>query len=424
MSATAQPIVVTPPAARTTSRRMRALRVAPVRLPSLDAFRGLTVAAMLLVNNPGSRTDVYAPLRHAAWNGWTPTDLVFPFFLFIVGVTTHLSLSARTARGDDASAVRRQVLRRGATIFALGLLLNWIPFYQSGAIAGHAHPSFGDRLLERLLDLRAMGVLQRIGLAYVAAAALTWRASARRVAATVIVLLVGYWMAMTLLPVPGELGTGAALLGAPGHTMAAWADRVTLDWTRWGLGNHLRDGGAFDPEGVLSTLPAIATTMLGVLAGRWLGTHAPVAGRLRALSAAGLAALAIGAAWGLAFPINKNLWTSSYVLFTAGAAALVLCAVAWLMDVRGWRTWARPLVVYGSNPMVAFIGSEVLATVLHSTIKVKVDGHRIAATEWIYRAFATGLPPRAASLAYALAFVLVWYAVLLELHRRKIYFKV
>jgi predicted acyltransferase len=398
------------------------------RLRSLDVFRGLTVAGMLLVNNPGSAAAVYGPLRHSAWHGWTPADLIFPFFLFIVGITTHLSLSAREARGDGDSAIRRQIVRRAGLIFLVGLVLNWFPFYQSGAIAGHPSPDFLDRMAARLEHLRLLGVLQRIGLAYLAAALLAWKAPARRVAATAAALLVGYWAAMTLLPVPGQGAVGAALLDDRSRTLAAWVDRTTLDWTRWSLGNHIWDAGVtYDPEGLLSTIPAAATVLLGILAGRWIAAPRPLADRLRGLLAAAFAGITLGAVWGWWFPINKSLWTSSYVLLTAGMACAAIAAVVWLVDVRRWAAgrWSEPFAVYGTNPMVAFVGSAVMAKLVHSTFKLKLDGHRMGAEEALHHALVgAGMGARAASLAYALLFVGAWFAVLLALYRRRIVLRV
>jgi predicted acyltransferase len=176
------------------------------RLLSLDVFRGLTVAGMLLVNDPGTWSAIYPPLEHATWNGWTPTDLVFPFFLFIVGVTTHLSLSPRRARGDDEGEIRRQILRRGALIFLVGFLVNGFPFFTWGDVAGVADPTFLQRFVDRFYHWRVMGVLQRIGLAYMFAALITQRASVKRIVWACGALLLGYWVVMTTLPVPA---TGA-----------------------------------------------------------------------------------------------------------------------------------------------------------------------------------------------------------------------
>src|SRR5687768_15823044 len=236
------------------------------RLVALDVFRGLTIAGMLLVNNPGTWGAIYPPLRHAEWHGWTPTDLIFPFFLFIVGITTHLSLAARRARGADDGALVRQVLRRGALIFLFGLFLSWFPGFTWGAVDGLDNPTFLDRVIDRLYDVRILGVLQRIALAYVAGALLTLRTGLRAQIVTIALLLVGYWALLMLVPVPDTGATGLAAIAEPAATLPAYVDRLLLDWGRWG--NHLWIGGVtWDPEGVLSTIPAIATVMLGVLAG-------------------------------------------------------------------------------------------------------------------------------------------------------------
>ncbi|MFP5355975.1 MAG: acyltransferase family protein, partial [Gemmatimonadota bacterium] len=212
------------------------------RLLSLDVFRGLTVAGMLLVNNPGSWGAIYPPLAHARWHGWTPTDLIFPFFLFIVGITTHLSLEARRARGDDERALVRQIVKRGLLIILFGLLLAAFPYTP----------------LTRITEMRFPGVLQRIGLAYLCGGLLTLRTSLKQQVVILVVLLYGYWFAMTLVPVPGR-GIGALLLDDPSASLAAWIDRAVF-------GSHVwRSAKTWDPEGLLSTIPAIGTVMLGVL---------------------------------------------------------------------------------------------------------------------------------------------------------------
>jgi predicted acyltransferase len=198
------------------------------RLLALDVFRGMTVAGMLLVNNPGSWGAIYPPLAHATWHGWTPTDLIFPFFLFIVGITTHLSLSARRARGDDTAVLVRQVIRRGALIFACGLFLTWFPGWTYTPSAELADATFGDKVLHRLAHLRIMGVLQRIGLAYTLAGLVTLRFAWRGQAAVAAALLLGYWALMTLVPVPGTGQLGAALLDEPSQVLSAWFDRLVL----------------------------------------------------------------------------------------------------------------------------------------------------------------------------------------------------
>ena len=394
------------------------------RLRSLDVFRGMTVAAMLLVNDPGSWGNIYPPYEHAPWHGWTPTDLIFPFFLFIVGITTHLSLSARRARGDDDGAIVHQVLRRAGLIFLFGLLLNLFPFYTWGKVAGVADPSLLDRVMDRLLHVRIPGVLQRIALAYAAGALLTLRTTLKQQVVILATLLFGYWFAMTLLPVPGSGTMGALTLDHAPATLAAWLDRALLDWGRFG--NHTwNQTETWDPEGPLSTIPAIGTAMLGVFAGRWIASGRPLYERLTGLFGAGAIALMLGAMWGWSFPINKNLWTSSYVLFTAGMAATTLATCMWIIDALEVRGWTRPFVAFGINPIVAFVGSGLMARLIYSVISVPFHGERVSLETAIYKVgFASWLAPKEASLLFALTFVLVWFVILSLLHRKGIVLKV
>ena len=394
------------------------------RLLSLDVFRGMTIAGMLLVNNPGSWGAIYPPLAHAPWHGWTPTDLIFPFFLFIVGITTHLSLQARRARGDDNPALVRQILRRGALIFLAGLLLNGFPFFSWGSIEGVTNPSFLDRVVDRLYHWRIMGVLQRIGLAYTFAAVLTLRTTLKQQIVILATLLFGYWFAITLLPVPPDGFRGIDVLATPSATLPAYVDRLILDWGAYG--NHLWVGGrTWDPEGILSTIPAIGTAVLGVMCGRWIGTPRPLPERLAGMFAVGSVAMVAGLMWHWSFPINKNLWTSSYVLFTGGMAAVTLATCMWIVDEQRITGWTKPLVVYGMNPIVAFVGSGIMARLVYSILKVESDGQPIALQAWIYRTFyASWLDPRNASLLFAVTFVLVWLGILWVLYQRRIFVKV
>jgi predicted acyltransferase len=394
----------------------------PERLLSLDVFRGLTVALMLLVNDPGTWSDIYWPLRHAKWHGWTPTDLVFPFFLFMVGITTHLSLTQRRARGDGDGALARQILRRGLILFGLGLFIAWFPGYVA---AGHVpHGTLGDRAVERLLSWRVPGVLQRIALCYAAAGLLSLRVGPKGQGALIVLLLLGYWAVMTLVPVPGTGATGLAALAHPGATVAAAADRALFDWGAWG--NHLWAAAkTWDPEGALSTLPAIATALLGVQAGRWLARPLPLPARIRGLIVAGVVGVLLGEVWDLAFPINKNLWTSSFVALTAGMACLCLGALLWVVEVRGWRRWTRPALVFGVNPILAYVGSELMAIVIGDLITLPWDHRMASLQDVIYEAaFYPLLPEKAASLAFALLFVALWWAILEVLYRRRIFLKV
>jgi predicted acyltransferase len=396
------------------------------RLQSLDVFRGMTIAGMLLVNNPGTWSAIYPPLEHATWNGWTPTDMIFPFFLFIAGVTTHLSLTARRARGDDEAAIRRQIIRRGLLIFLLGFLVNGFPYFTWGDVAGIAHPSFIERVVDRLYHWRIMGVLQRIGLAYMIGGLLSQGKSVKRQVVTIVALLYGYWFAMTLLPVPGSGAMGQLVLGDAPRTMAAWWDRLLLDWTRFGLGNHnWVSSVTWDPEGIFSTIPAVATAMLGNLAGQWLSVRRPLTERLNGMFAVGALGMMAGLMWNWSFPINKSLWTSSYVVFAAGMATVGIATIMWIVDVHRVRGWTKPFVVYGMNPMVAFVGSGVMARCIYSIFMVNYDGKKISLEAAIYRSlFASWLEPVNASLAFAIMFVSFWFVILYVLYRKKIFFKV
>jgi len=395
------------------------------RLVSLDVFRGITVAGMLLVNNPGTWAAIYPPLEHAEWNGWTPTDLIFPFFLFIVGITTHLSLNARRARGDSDSTLIKGIVRRGAIIYLLGFLMAAFPFYQYGTLAG-ANASLLDKIIYRAEHVRIMGVLARIGIVYICAALLTLRTSLKQQVVILAALLYGYWFAMTLIPLNGTLngvpGTylGYHLLNTPSETLAAHLDRAIL-----GL-NHIWSGSlTFDPEGPFSTIPAIGTAMLGVIAGRWISQPKPLIERMAGLFAAGCLAMVVGLMWNWSFPINKNLWTSSYVLFTAGMACVSIATIMWIVEEQNVRWWIKPFVIYGVNPIVAFVGSGVLARIIYTLWKVQYNGTPTVVETVIYSSvFAPLMEPKNASLAMAFVTVVFWFAILAVLYRRKIFLKV
>ncbi len=391
------------------------------RLLSLDVFRGLTIAGMLLVNDPGTWSAIFPPLEHAEWNGWTPTDLIFPFFLFIVGITTHLSLSARRARGDDDSAIVKQILRRGSIIYLLGFAMAMFPFYQWGDIASLPNASAWDRIVYRIEHVRILGVLARIGIVYILAGLLTLKTTLKQQILIIAGLLFGYWFAMTLIPVPGENAIGAVLLHTKDRNLAAFLDRAILGT------NHIWTGSVtYDPEGPMSTIPAIATAMLGVIAGRWIALRdKSLLERIAGLFAAGAIGMVIGLMWNWSFPINKNLWTSSYVIFTAGMACVALATIMWIVDYCNVKWWTKPFVVFGVNPIVAFVGSGVLARLIYTLWHVNYNGASVSIQNAAYQAlFASWLPPRVASLGFALMFVLLWYGILLVLYRRKIILKV
>ncbi|MGI8546091.1 MAG: acyltransferase family protein [Gemmatimonadaceae bacterium] len=379
-------------------------RAAPTRLLSLDVFRGLTIAGMLLVNNPGDWDAIYAPLEHAEWNGWTPTDVIFPFFLFIVGVTTHLSLTARRSRGATDREIMLNVIRRGAIIVLLGWLMAGFPYYP----------------LTRITEIRLPGVLPRIGVAYILGALVTMRATLKQQIIILAVILYGYWILQTLVPVPGQHEIGALLLNRPDATLSAWLDRTLL-------GGHLWiNSKTWDPEGLLSTIPSVGTVILGVITGRWLTrSDLPIAERLNGMFVAGAIGMVVGLMWNWSFAINKSLWTSSYVMFTGGMGCVALAACVWIVDVHNIRWWTKPFVIFGTNPILAFVGSGVLARIIYSLIKVPYNGETVSLEAAIYRGvFASWLAPKDASVAFALLIVLFWLAILTVLYRREIFLKV
>lgn len=391
------------------------------RLLALDVFRGMTVAGMLLVNNPGSWSAIYPPLEHAPWNGWTPTDLIFPFFLFIVGITTSISLQGRRARGDDEGAILRQILKRGFLIYLFGLLLSWFPFFTYTPITELPDATFLDRVVYRVEHLRILGVLQRIGIAYLIGALLTLRTSLKQQLIILATLLFGYWALMTLVPVPDTGVPGYLVLDKPDQLLSAWLDRTIL-----GV-NHLWSGSkTWDPEGLLSTLPAVGTMILGTFAGKWIARRdVELNSRLSGLFAVGAITMMLGLVWNWWFPINKSIWTSSYVLFCGGMAAVVLATCLWVIDVRGIRGWTKPFVTYGLNPMLAFLGSGMMARMMGSMINIDVDGKPTPLQSVVYNnAFASWLSPINASLAYAICFVLFWYVLLLIAEKRGFVLKV
>jgi predicted acyltransferase len=367
------------------------------RLVALDVFRGLTIAGMILVNNPGTWRALYWPLAHADWHGWTPTDLVFPFFLFAVGISIALALGPRLERDEPRGRLLLRIVRRSVILFALGLFLAGFPTFEFSTI-------------------RIPGVLQRIAVCYLAAAMLFIATrSPLRGAVTAVSLLVGYWALLMLVPVPGF---GAGDLGKEGN-LAAYIDRTVL-------GPHLwRAAKVYDPEGILSTLPAIATTLSGVLTGQWLrGPRLPATTAV-GLAGAGVVAVALGLLWDRWFPINKALWTSSYVVFTGGAALLLLAGCLWLVEIRRWRRWATPFVALGTNAITAFVLSTFAARLLILVTVTDESGASISLHQWLYvHAFAPWAAPRNASLLFALAYLVIWVALMGLLYRRNIFIRV
>jgi predicted acyltransferase len=368
------------------------------RLASVDVFRGLTMAAMVIVNTPGSWSHVYAPLLHAPWHGWTPTDLIFPFFVFIVGVS--IVLSGRS-RGSVSG-----ILRRAALLYGLGLFLA-------------LYPSFN------FATVRLVGVLPRLALCYLAAALIYRQVSERddrrqmlvslSVAA---VLLIGYWALLRFVPAPG----GVAGDLSPAGNLGAWIDRTVI-----GEAHLWRQSKTWDPEGLLSTLPAIATALTGVAAGLVMRQATVRPAQLKWLVGAGILAMAAGLIWDRSFPINKNLWTSSYVLLTSGMAAVALVLCHWIVDRRDATNWQvfRTFVVLGRNALALFVISGLLVKTL-GWIKISTGGDsRVSLYTWIYQhAFAPWAQPKNSSLFFALAALLLLYVLLEWMYRRRWFLRV
>jgi predicted acyltransferase len=376
----------------------------PARLLSIDLLRGLTLAFMILVNDNGSEAGAYWPLKHAAWNGFTPTDLVFPTFLFLVGISTVLSTASRIARNESKSAMFLHVLRRSVILFFLGFVVNNFPFF---------HPA----------TLRFYGVLPRIAICYLIVATFYiyfpgWRSKA----VALVAALAGYWILMRFVPVPG--------LGVPTHdiplldrdaNLTAWLDRQIFSPL------HLYERTR-DPEGLLSTIPALGTILMGLLTGLWLRTAHSLKTKATYLLPAGILSVVSGLLWNISFPINKKLWTSSYVLLAAGLSILMLTFFLWIADVRKQsnQEQGRPfrstaLLVFGTNAIFSYVLSEVLATIFNL---VHVGG--ISLQQTLFQLCNRAIPNVAfASLTYSLGYVaLCWVLVYVFLYRKQIFLKI
>ncbi len=374
------------------------------RVLSLDAFRGFAIAAMLLVNNPGDWGQVYAPLLHAPWHGWTFTDWVFPFFVFISGMAMTISLARRAQAGTDKSALLLATWRRAALIIGIGLLLNLIPSFNFDTV-------------------RIPGVLQRLGLCTLLAAPIVLWCGARGVALWAAVLMAAYAAVQLCVPVPDADGVVHTGVLAPGKDVGAWLDRQLMDGHLW------RQARTWDPEGLLSTLPAVASQLLGALAGYVLASSRQPAEKAMTWMLAGLAALWLGQvldAW--LMPINKSLWTPSFVFAMAGWALIVFASLYWLLDAQpqplSRQRWARrlqPLVVFGMNALFLFALSGLLAKLLYT---LKLDDGRSLGRHLYQPLLDLDIGAKNASLLHALGFVAVMYAVAWLMHRQRWFVKV
>ncbi len=379
----------------------------PGRMLSLDVLRGLDIGFMILVNNNGDGSRAYWALKHADWNGFTPTDLVFPTFLFLVGISTVFSTESRLAQGASKQSIFLHTLRRAVILFLLGLLVNSFPHFN-------------------LHTLRYYGVLPRIAICYFVVATLylispKWRNKA----VLAVAALVSYWILMRFVPVPGY--------GIPGHDMpfldrdanlAAWIDRQVFS------ASHLYEGTR-DPEGLLSTIPALATALLGILTGIWLRTGRSLAEKARGIAIAGVTGVLLGGIWNFWFPLNKKLWTSSFVLFAAGLSLLLLALSIWVVDILGSEATTEdraqrsrrfmPLLVFGTNAITAYVFSELLAGAIDN-IHVHSGGNL---QQWLFHSILSVVPdPAFASLLYSLGFVAVCWLPVYVLYRQRIFIKI
>ena len=390
----------------------------PQRLLALDALRGITITAMILVNNPGSWSHVYGPLRHAEWHGWTVTDLIFPFFIVIVGMSLQLSLQRQSSQGQHSqgqqSQANWQLIRHAAVrslkLFGLGLFLAL--FYYN-----FANPAY-SYLEQKLLTLRWLGVLQRIGLVYFATVLIVLYCGTRGRIGWLVGLCVLYLLCMWYLPYQDSYGNTFSGLLLFGNSFAAWLDHTLL-----GV-NHVYYRAAtpftFDPEGIWSTLPAIASCLTGVLLAQWLQTDRKLAHKIRGLLLAGVIAVWLAELWHFSLPINKSLWTPSFVLLSSGFCAIALAACIWLCDVKRWRRWSAPFVVFGANAILFFMLAGIMARVL---VMIPVGDGLLKG--WLFsRLFQPLFGNLNGSLAFALVFLAFSYLLMHWCYRKGYIFKV
>jgi predicted acyltransferase len=358
------------------------------RLISLDFLRGATIAGMIIVNTPGSWSHVYPPLLHAKWHGTTATDLVFPFFLFIVGVSIVLAYTKRLKSGADKKSLIKKVVWRSLKIYLLGLFLNLFPEFD-------------------FANLRYTGVLPRIAIVFLACSLIFLYSDWKTWAKIGLITLVVYWITMVTIPVPGQENISLE----PGQNLAAWIDSILLPGRKW--------QGTWDPEGLLSTFPAIVTGITGMLAGMlWIIKNDPYK-KIVYLFSFGFAMFLAGNIWDWFFPINKNLWTSSYVLNTSGLACMAFAASIYLIDILGIKGWTKPGVVFGSNAISAY----VLHGVLISLFVIKFGDSSIKES-FMNGLTNIGMAAKLASLLWALLYCFLCYIPIWILYKRKIFIKV
>ncbi|PSL32652.1 acyltransferase family protein [Dyadobacter jiangsuensis] len=356
------------------------------RLLSLDAMRGFTIAAMIMVNFPGHEDYVFPTLRHTQWNGLTFTDLIAPTFLFIVGVSIALAYSKK--RDAPKGALYRKIIIRSLKIFAVGMFLNMLPDFNFS-------------------NLRYTGTLHRIAIVFLVCAILFLNTNWKQQFGLAVTILLLYWLALTTIPTPG---IGKVML-EPGVNLAAWVDQQYLPGKMW--------QGTWDPEGILSTFPSIATTITGMLAGQLMLLPLSPNEKSNYLLTAGFAIAALGYFWNLIFPTNENLWTSSFVLVTSGFASMLLGALYFLIDIRGGRKGITLGVIFGANAIAAYVLADILALLFY-IMPVGADTlnhHAVAALSQ------SGMDPRLASMLYALFFVCINFIPAFLLYKKRIFIK-
>ncbi len=367
--------------------RLQVPQVVPAaqRLASLDVFRGITIASMMMVNNAGDWQHIYTPLEHAEWHGWTFTDTVFPFFLWIVGVAMTLSFARRIERGDSRGRLALHVVRRAAMIFGIGLVMSGFPY-------------------DHLDRIRIPGVLQRIAICYLIAGLIFLYTRVRGQVLWLTGCLAVYWILMTLVPVPG---VGAGHLD-PENNFSAYVDRLFLS------GHMYSQTKTWDPEGTISTLPAIATALFGILTGHLLRLKREPAERAVWIFASGNLLIFLGLVLSAWMPINKKIWTTPYSIFMAGLAAVCFAMCYWLVDLNGWRRWTRPFAIYGMNAIAVYIMAGLVSRILNL---IKIGG--VTLQKAIYtNVFAPLADPYTASMLYGIAFSFTLFLVAWFMYRR------
>lgn len=373
------------------------------RLLSLDVFRGITIMGMILVNNPGTWSAIYPQLRHAEWHGCTFTDLIFPFFLFIVGVAISYSLTKRKAQGGSMNSLYLNIFRRSVILFLLGMILAGFPF---GLMLDHQFS---------WATIRIPGVLQRIAVVYLVASILFLTTNTKAQYWITGAILVGYTALMSLVPVPG---VGYANY-EPTTNLAAYLDQLLLGSHLWSVSK------VWDPEGILSTLPAIATAMLGIFTGNLLRSDKDAATKTVWMYIWGSVLMLAGWIWSFWFPLNKNIWTSSYVLYTGGLALFFLAFCYWFIDIKKVTWWIKPFHVYGMNAITVFFLSGIVGRLLYLIKWEIADGKMITLKNYLFETFfLSWLDPINASLAFAILYIVIWLGLMWILYTKKIFIKV